>query len=314
MNKDTFYHYWLGPLNYHLFYLMSDRIIQNLPRRGPSGSRFFVYLIRKFVILAHMKNPMKNLSDSDVKGVLLFFGLVLMIWGGVLVSVGNNLAWMIFSAGGFCLFFAFLSRFKRIKGLWLAAELWEDKMEEAEEVIKSLQSLSVAVSKPIISAITRMGRWDSGMPRREKLDTVKQFENILRGHNVPEDKIDEALQDWHRFNTRDLAAPIVDDMRTHISERIKRVRAEMTSSEEPSELTRLVKISGEIKNIYGMDTPEKIMDMFEKTLGDDACFPGDEREIFFNAHKEEIEDLRYYFKNGNFRRLDHWLALDEKDK
>jgi len=164
------------------------------------------------------------------------------------------------------------------------------------------------------SAITRMGRWDSGMPRREKLDVVKQFENILRGHNVPEDKIDDALQDWHRFNTRDLAAPIVDDMRTHISERIKRVRAEMTSSEEPSELTRLIKISGEIKNIYGMDTPEKIMDMFEKTLGDDTCFPGDEREIFINAHKEEIEDLRYYFKNENFRRLDHWLALDEKDK
>jgi len=245
----------------------------------------------------------------------LIFGFALFGWGGYLAFLGNNTgAGVMCSAGAVCLTFVFLDRFKKFKGPGIEFELWEGKMEEAKEVIKNLQSLSVAVSKPIISAITRMGRWDSGMPRREKFDTVKQIENILRGHNVPEDKIEDSLKDWHRFNTRDLAAPIVDVMRTHISERIIHVRAKMTSPEEPRELTRLVNVSGAIKDIYGMDTPEKIMDMFEKTLGDDACFPEDDREIFINAHKEEIEDLRYYFKNRKFRRLDHWLAQDEKEE
>jgi len=262
-----------------------------------------------------------------MRWIILILSISLFVSGVVLSFQGDTRsAIATYSAGIISLFFVFLTQFKKFKGFGFEGELWEDKMEEAEELIKGLRSLSVAVSKPIISTIIRMGHWGGALSNKDKLDMVKQIESALKDNNIPGDKVEEALRDWHRFNVGGLTGLILRDISDYLNKKREPIEAKRASIPTPinpsdpefikciEDLRTIGEAASKIKPIYSMETPEAFLQGFESILNDPNIFSEGERNDFIQTHKEEIEDLKYYVKNKQFRRLDHWLAQDEKEK
>ncbi|MBI5426780.1 MAG: hypothetical protein HZA02_00705 [Nitrospinae bacterium] len=88
-----------------------------------------------------------------------------------------------------CLIFVFLSKFKRFKGLGLEAEMWEDKMEEANVLIEKLQALAIATAQPILKIVTRIGYWDSSFSSSELEEVKNEYSKIFREMGVSLDRI-----------------------------------------------------------------------------------------------------------------------------
>jgi len=266
------------------------------------------------------------IGNEIMRWLILICGFVLFGFG-VFLATEDKIegAMTTYGAASICLIFAFLARFKKFKGPGIEAELWEGKMEEAKEVIKSLQSLSVAVSKPIISSITLMGRGDSSMSKRDKYKFVGQLEKILRDHDIPEDIIEESLKDWHRINTRDLAALVLGPISTYLSEKMSPLITKIEDYSKPinpsdpeyikldENLRRMEEATRNIQQIYSLDTPENILKGFEDVLNDPVVFSDGGRKEFLDIHKEKIEDLRFYVNNKKLRRLEHWLGQGKEE-
>ena len=91
-----------------------------------------------------------------VLGLMLFgFGIALSFEGlpaGAIATYG---------AGVISILFFYLSRFKKIEAFGVKAEAWDQKMQEAAELIDRLQGLSAAVAGPLFTIVARMGRWDA---------------------------------------------------------------------------------------------------------------------------------------------------------
>jgi hypothetical protein len=64
-------------------------------------------------------------ADGSMKTAIMFFAFLMFFGGFWLVASGNVAgAGVTYTAAVICLIFAFLSRFKRFKGLRIEAELW----------------------------------------------------------------------------------------------------------------------------------------------------------------------------------------------
>jgi len=68
----------------------------------------------------------------------------------------------IFAMAFFCFFYSNIARFKRFKGLGFEAELWEDKQNEAEEMIERLKSIVAVYTREIVLGKVRENRWGGG--------------------------------------------------------------------------------------------------------------------------------------------------------
>jgi hypothetical protein len=122
-------------------------------------------------------------ADGSMKIVLSGLAVLMLAGGFVLAAFGNTAsAGITYGAAVFCLIFAFLSRFKRFKGLGIEAELWEQKQEEAAALIDRLKKEMERIETEMQKIETaRVAMLDQLKPRDLTAEQMDKFASTVRG-------------------------------------------------------------------------------------------------------------------------------------
>ena len=113
-----------------------------------------------------------------------------------------------FGMGFLCFIFSSVSRFKRFKGLGFEAELWEDKQEEAAELIDRFKDIVTIYSREAVMSRVTAGRWEDGAWKRrwELFDELTNQHQAL-GQKVDFSKLKKEVDNYFIF---DMVLPLID--------------------------------------------------------------------------------------------------------
>ncbi len=272
-----------------------------------------------------MQNLERYLDGPLPRAGLLVLGLILFGFGIALSFEGLPAgAIATYGAGVISILFFYLSRFKKIEAFGVKAEAWDQKMQEAADLIDRLQGLSATVASSLFTIVARMGRWGASPTHREQYRMFKDLEEQLRRNDVPEDQIEEAKLSVHRFNMFDLAQPIDQEVTKILGVRAQEKRQEFETIKQPISGDDIPIHAALVEEYRAIDSSEKILaklmlsedwrniaTKFEATIRSHSYLEASEKDALFKELSEEFEDLRYYADHGDFRRLEDWLSQDE---
>ncbi len=109
-----------------------------------------------------MQNLERYLDGPLPRAGLLVLGLMLFGFGIALSFEGLPAgAIATYGAGVISILFFYLSRFKKIEAFGVKAEAWDQKMQEAAELIDRLQGLSALYAPLRASKARRACRWSA---------------------------------------------------------------------------------------------------------------------------------------------------------
>ena len=128
-----------------------------------------------------------------------------------------------FTAAAFCFISSFLSyfysnltKFKRFKGLGLEAELWEDKQEEAANLMDRLSKYVSIFSSEILMERAKSNRWTSGNEWREIWELYSRLGGISE-ETIDHKEFQKAkalLDDYYLFDLYQVVSePILKQLR-----------------------------------------------------------------------------------------------------
>ena len=260
--------------------------------------------------------------NTFIRGTLLFVAACLF---GAGISLGyRNLVGAetaCFAAGGLVLVFVFLSQFKRFKGPFgIEGEMWEREMEEAQEITERYRNLAIVVAKPLIANSVRMGRWNSGLTRREVDEMVSDVKTILGNSGSSPEDIEAVLSDYRRYTAFDMSRQAYTTVKDVLDAKVKEKRdvldafggvigadenqAYNTAAEQLGMATQSANRVLESFEISNTDSYPIIISVRvnECELLDEA-----EKSDLLLSIQETFDDLTYFGATGNIRRPDVWF-------
>lgn len=249
---------------------------------------------------------------------LLFTALSLFGLGGYLsyAQLAKE-AGITYLAGILILVFAFLSQFKKFKGLGFEGELWEHKMEEAETLIARLRNLAAVLAEPTILLAARAGRYDTAFSLKERQDLVDRIRTILAENGIDESRIAAAVSDHRRYIFIDLADPI-----RRIAEYLSGVALKTVNEEAESRKMEFLTPVGEkpksspfegrrqtvlrakeaLVMAAAKEPHETLAERLTEMLQNFPEAPADDRAAALDQARDAIEDIRYYATRDQLRR------------
>ncbi len=256
------------------------------------------------------------LRNQDNQRALLWIAAIALFICGVTLSFKDQVgaATVTYAAGIVVLIFSFLARFKRFKGLGVEAELWEAEMEQAAEVRRALQDLSVQMAEFTYWQLGPGSRFAS-IPLEKMLSLIEQLERSLTDAGLERDAIERMKWPWHKCMMRDQADPIAVRLRDLISDKIEDVRKEMAALGSPVPAERLSDHSALAEKMRAMsDTTEGLNDLVWRDQWDQV--PGSlreaidsslwlalgERQTIYDDCREQFADIDYYVRERKLRR------------
>ncbi|WP_335901489.1 hypothetical protein ACOI2Q_07040 [Shewanella algae] len=258
--------------------------------------------------------------------VTVFITAILMFAAGVFLSYEDKTggATATYGAAVLCLIFVFLGDFKKFKGFGIEAELLEDKIKEADEVLNQLRGLVKPISELLFTMVARGGRWDSAIPRKDSYRLMEQLENELKEIGLSHDEIAKAKYEWHQFNLIDLFRPILTGISELLHEKEKAQQEVIRGFKNPiasefqlaykeacEEKNRISSESAKINEIYKVDDRHNCLAEIVKFMDSSYLISEEEKKEILNRFSEEIKDVEHYINTHEFRRLDVWLSEEE---
>lgn len=199
-----------------------------------------------------------------------------------------------YAASVLCLIFVYLSKFKKFKGFGVEAELLEKKIEEADETLRRLRAVLGPMIEVLVTMIVRFGRFNSAFSRLEQYKIINEIEQELLQIGMEKKQLDKAKNTWHLFNMRCLARPILSHLNRIIDTNMRKGNM-------------IADAKKQIDSIYKIDLIETIPSSIQELVNSLEFITQEEKEEVFSKFHENIEDLKYYASNRNFRRPE---ALD----
>ena len=126
------------------------------------------------------------------------------------------------------LFFAFLSRFKKIKGFGLEAELWEQVQHDAETMIRELRQLALITAAPVTRLSATIGYFDSHYENNELHKLIMLIEKSLIKNGISKDEIESIKQPFHRRVVRSLYTPITKAISKKLNDKFDAASVEIS--------------------------------------------------------------------------------------
>ncbi len=256
------------------------------------------------------------LQNQDNQRALLWMAAMVLFICGVTLSFKDQVgaATVTYAASVIVLIFFFLARFKRFKGLGVEAELWEVEMEQAAEVRRALQDISVQMAEFTYWQLGPGSRW-ANIPLEKKLSLIEQLERSLTDAGLERDAIERMKWPWHKCLMRDQADPIAVRLRDAINEKIKGVKNEMAALGSPvpaeslGEHARLVEkqrtmsetISG-LNDLVWRDKWESVPGLLREAIDNNSWLAPDERQTIYHDCREQFADIDYYVRERKLRR------------
>ena len=270
-----------------------------------------------------------NFIHGFVRLIMGFIALILFYLGIKIILTGDNnnaaLAAVAIAGGGFCLVFFFLSQFKRFKGFGIEAESWEREMEDAARITKNFQNLAKIVAQPSITALMRMGRWDSGISRREAYDLVKRFEEILRAAEASDEEIDIAKRDYLKYTIFDMIRPIHSSLKKKLDEKVNEYEKTIGNIPQPitdietynrfvQEKRDAAKARDEALDIFSFEYFSHTAKIIKEKINGCSLLSTQEARELISSNKEILEDLIYFESNQEIRRPDVWFSGESENE
>jgi len=262
-----------------------------------------------------------NLNSSNLT-IPIFIIFIILIGVGISLSYLGQTASAIatYTAAFFCLIFVFLPKFKWFKVWGLEGELRE-KINEAEEITVRLRSISVLVTEALFTLMARMGRLGAALSRGQAYDMMKRFEGELETNGVPSKEIAVAKKEWNRFMMFDLAYnPVLKKIHDKLNEKILAKSKEIDIYPQPiaagdpvfkklcDERGQMHQYLALVKNKWNLDHVQELTSGSVNALVNECpFFLQEEKSAMLLELGEEIEDLDYYARHQEFRRLEKWL-------
>ena len=264
------------------------------------------------------------MNDKSIRCVIFILAVLLFVSGAILSlfgkvgSAGSN-----YGAGFLCLVFVYISQFKSFKGFGIEAEL-QEKIDEAEEIIKRLREVTLPITNMLFILLSKQGRWSGPMSRRKQIEIISKIEGELSAIGAGQSRLEEAKKEWHSVNIRDLYEVVLQGVRPVFSEELKESEQKLKSMrgvitpdihdaysnairhkrEVDCELTKFNKL-------LESDGEDGVYDSF-LSMVESSRFLQKNRPDILDDIKDSLSDLDYYIKHKKFRRLDVWLAEDER--
>ncbi len=268
---------------------------------------------------------MKQDKKKNNYGILLFFAIVLLICGVILSFMDKTAsATATYGAAIMCLIFSCLNEFEMFEGLGIKAKL-NKKLEEADETIKKIKEISLPLAEQVLTNTARAGRWSTMLKRRERYRLERNIAVALRKLDFSEEEIDKARKDCYDFNIFDLALPIWKEIEGLIDNKIKEKHAEISQIPSPisgsdydkhaklcQDLKALNRYKEDLKQIVYQENKMNLVKQYVEFINNCLYFSTQEKEKILSSFKEQLEDLKYYIENKEFRRLEEWFLHDEK--
>ncbi len=268
-------------------------------------------------------------DQEDKKDNPTLTTICLGLFAGALFVVGSILslrtepasATVTYAAAIFCLIFAFLSRFKKFKGLGIEAELWEQKQQEAVELIEKMRSIAETAAEQLVNLSVRTGRADVTTPRREFAELVKKIEVTLSSVGVDQARREQIKHPYYKITAVEMAQEVTEKIDGAIQQKINDQQAKVNkfgSTVSPDkkdaydkEVARLSQIKrqkvdwgGILSNAPG---PE-IVSTLEGAIDAADCLSADEKDKLRADLSERVDDLKYWVETKQLRRPDDWFA------
>lgn len=260
--------------------------------------------------------------------IIIFIVAILLFVSGVGLGYMDKVgaATATYTAAVLSLVFAFLPEFKKFKGLGIEAELLDKKIEETDKLLKQLRDITAPISEMLISTTARSGRFDSGMPRRQKYELIQRIEGELKKCGVEDPQLEQAKNDWNFYNTFDLATPIFEKITAKLKPILQEREKALQESKQPitpdrmDEHNRLIQhrneVSKEIADLRDLRQIKKqghLVELITESISSSGAFSEEDKTSLTNELDEELRDLEHYIKYKEFRRLSVWLANDNSE-
>ena len=266
------------------------------------------------------QHPQDKNNIGKIQNILFIFTALLLCAGVALgFDAKPGAAGLTFAAAIFCLIFAYLSQFKRFKGLGIEAELWDQKQEEAARLVETLRSLATVVSEQLIALSARAGRWDSATPARELFELTEKLDSILSSIDMSPAERDSIKAPYYRYTAIDMAGPICSAIDAAISVKeeeqhklingfgspVKDLKVHQAASQRLKEITAQ-KIDW--NHLLTIAPNSEFIAKIERVIDSADCLNADEKRDLRSSVAEELEDLREWVINRRLRRPEDWFA------
>jgi len=248
--------------------------------------------------------------------IILFIFFAILIVIGTIGIIGK---WKTISEGvilittGFlCLIFYFLDKFESFEGFGIKGKLkqLDNKIDEADKILTHLKQITLPLAENIISSSIRLGRWDSTIPRRERYRLVQETVSALQGIGCREDEIEKIKKVWHWFNLFDQATPICNVIRNYYTDKEQL----MCEKEIKNEYDLYKKsMDQELSSLDNIINKEELWDLHDELLKFIRNIKAlDEKSIgsILSEVNEDLEDIKYYIANKDFRRKEHFFLVE----
>lgn len=260
--------------------------------------------------------------------------VILLAIAAILFGAGINLGYRdlvgaqagCFAAGVAILIFVFLSQFKRFKGPFgIEGEMWEQEMEEAQEITQTYRNLATVVAKPLITNSMRMGRWSSGLTRREVDEMVRDVRSILKNAGTPPEQIEEALSDYRKYTAFDLVRPARKVVKYALDAKVSETRkaleafggrVEPDQNEAHNAAAAKYRAASEsakrAMEAFDISKADKYPELIRSSIRECELLDEKERTALLDSVQDILDDLAYFRANGKIRRPDVWFNEDDK--
>ena len=258
--------------------------------------------------------------------IIVFIASLALLSAGATLSFYDQVgaATATYAAGILTMIFAFLSEFKKFKGLGIEAELLDKKIEEADDLISRLRNISIPLAEMLLSSTARMGRVGTIMPRKQKYELLKKIESELKECGVTDDQLESTKTDWHFYNIFDLASPIFDALHKYNRKHktlIGKERSEFGKTAITPErrldhdlLCDRNKLicdeDQEIGKIRQTKDQKNLPSLIKKFIAESSVFTDTEKDNINSEIEESMKDIEFYINQKEFRRKEHWFNGD----
>lgn len=242
------------------------------------------------------------------------FGLsAWFLWTGKLSEASISL-----SAASLLLIFSSLARFKKFKGWGLEAELWEEKLEEAEKLIARIKATSMSATMPLVTLMSHAGYMFQEVTRSQLYTWRKDLEKNLQTNGVGQKEIDEIMEPLHNRHAWEIAAPIYERIIALMQKAVKNAQDELRHRQKAGEDSaamseQMLKLDQQLEaektqmlKIFRPPVEGK-HDLLINALENSRILTSEQKANVKTHCIQRFQDLIYYEKHLEPRHLDSWI-------
>ena len=232
------------------------------------------------------------------------------------------------------LVFSNIDRFTSFKGLGFEANIREldNKIKEADAILKKLKSLSTFASRAVIDLTNKTGRFGGAINSKERYQYTIEVCEHLEEMGVTKSEIRKTLTSWIYYSTCDLTHYIIFNshegslgvrrMAEAYRQELQNILSENYLTNDPIQsarreetLPKIEKIDAWLSDCIAItkNTNDFFPDAITKLLDDMYWLPSQEKQKIIELAKPIINEIANIRENLTYKDLNAWSLKEQRE-